>query len=210
MAAVGLLLVATVTDAQRAPTSDELRDAEHDVPHLAAVLDLKPGMTVADVGAGMGAMTIVMARWLGPTGRLFASDVAETALTALRDTKAREHLETVTVVPGAAGATNLPDGCCDAIWLRDVYHHVTEPADFNRSLLASLRPGGRLAIIDFRPESGSQAPKGLPADRTGHGITPSIVEREVRAAGFVHVRTIDAWPPESTRHHFFLVLFRRE
>jgi SAM-dependent methyltransferase len=50
----------------------------------------------------------------------------------------------------------LPDSCCDAMFMRDVYHHVTAPEAFNRSLFASLKPGGRLAILDFRPEPGSK------------------------------------------------------
>jgi ubiquinone/menaquinone biosynthesis C-methylase UbiE len=195
--------------AQRAATTSELSQAEHDVPHLAKVLGLEPGMTAADVGAGHGAMTIVFSKWLGPNGRVFATDVSDSALSALRAAKTREKLENLTVVESAAAATNLPEACCDAIYLRDVYHHLTQPAAFNRSLSAALKPGGRLAIIDFLPEKDSKPPAGLPADRTGHGVTVAIVEREVREAGLTHVQTIDKWPPETKREDYFLVLFRR-
>ncbi len=71
----------------------------------------------------------------------------------------KEGLNNVTVIEGAAAATNLPDACCDAVFLRHVYHHITEIDAFNKSLLASLKPGGRLAIIDFVPDKGSQLPK---------------------------------------------------
>jgi ubiquinone/menaquinone biosynthesis C-methylase UbiE len=195
--------------AQPAPSTAERSQAERDVPHLAEVLGVTPGMTVADVGAGQGAMSIAFAKWLGPNGKVIASEVSSSALGALRAAKAREKLDTLEIVESGDRLTNLPEGCCDAIFLRDVYHHLTRPEPFNRSLLASLRPGGRLAIIDFAPGQGSTPPTGLPADRIGHGITADIVEREMTAAGFTHVRTITDWPPGASRRDLFLVLFRR-
>lgn len=207
--ATGLLLVPGLSAAQPAASMAEPSQAQRDVPQLAEVLGLSPGMTIADVGAGEGAMTVAFAKWLGASGRVFATDVTTSALGSLRAAKTRGKLETVTVIESAANSTNLPDGCCDAIFLRDVYHHLTQPAAFNRSLLAALRPGGRLAIIDFVPRQGSTPPSGLPADRTGHGITADIVERELSEAGLTHVRTITAWPPDAKRQDFFLVLFRR-
>jgi predicted methyltransferase len=194
---------------RNAATATELRDAERDVPPLAEVLELKPGMSVADVGAGLGAMSIVMSRWLNPSGRMYATEIAETSLAALRAMKTREKLENLVVVEGAERATNLPNGCCDGIFLSNVYHHVTHPADFNRSLAASLRPGGRLAIIDFAPRPGSELPQGVPNNRGGHGVPPSVVEQELSAAGLVHVNTIARWPPKVERPEAFLVLFRR-
>jgi SAM-dependent methyltransferase len=74
----------------------------------------------------------------------------------------KEGLTNVTVIEGAEAATNLPDACCDAIFLRNVYHHITAVDAFNRSLVASLKPGGRLAIIDLEDRSGGQIPKGVP------------------------------------------------
>jgi SAM-dependent methyltransferase len=205
-------LVATGTGlgaTQPAASMSDRSQADRDVPHLAEVLGLGPGMIVADVGAGRGAMTIAFARWLGPKGRVFATDVTESALSALRAAKAREKLENLVVLESADRSTNLPEGCCDAIFLRDVYHHLRRPEAFNKSLLASLRPGGRLAIIDFVPEADSKPPSGLPPDRTGHGITSAIVESEIPAAGFTHVRTIAEWPPGAPRKEFFLALFRK-
>jgi ubiquinone/menaquinone biosynthesis C-methylase UbiE len=197
----------TAGNADRSATATELKQAEQEAPRLVDVLELKPGTTVADVGAGHGAMSIVLSRWLGPSGRMYATDITATALAALRAAKTRESLENLTIIEGAERATNLPDSCCDGIFVRNVYHHVTQPAEFTRSLAASLRPGGRLAILDFEPEQGSTLSKGVPTNRGGHGVPRGIVEEELRAAGLVHVRTIAPWLPNVKES--FLVLFRR-
>src|SRR5687768_14867830 len=116
--------------------AQERAQAELDAPKLADVLELKPGMTVADIGAGGGAMTVVLGKWIG-TGHVFATEITE--LETIRDYAKREGLNNVTVVEGAAGSTNLPAGCCDAIFLRHVYHHITEHEAFNKSLHAALK-----------------------------------------------------------------------
>lgn len=174
--------------------AQERAEAEYDAPHLTEVLGVKPGMTVADIGTGFGAMTIVLGKWIG-SGHVYATDITEHALRVTRDYVKQEGLTNVTVLEGGADRTNLPAGCCDALFLRHVYHHVTEIAAFNKSLLASLKPGGRLAIIDFVPRKGSAVPKGVPANREGHGIPVAVLIEEMTAAGFTHVRTIDDWPP---------------
>jgi ubiquinone/menaquinone biosynthesis C-methylase UbiE len=185
IALAALICAVTALSAQpRQASQREMADAEHDVPLLADVLELQPGMTVADVGAGMGAMSIVLAKRLGPSGRVLSTDIGANPLAALREAVTREQLTNMTVIEGAPASTNLPDACCDAIFMRDVYHHITDVGAFNRSLLAALKPGGRLAIIDFEPRQGSRLPEGLTFDRT-----------------------IASWPPGST--NFFLVLFRK-
>ncbi len=205
-----LLLTAAVASAQ-APdakqTAQERADAELDAPKLAAVLGLEPGMTVADVGAGFGAMTVVLAH-RDRTGKFIATDIAERQLAVIRAYVEREGLANVTVVQSGAASANLPDACCDAIFLRNVYHHITDVAAFNRSLFAALKPGGRLAIIDAAPGSGSETPKGVPANREGHGIRSAIVRDELVAAGFVVDRTIDKWPPDD-KVPSYLVLCRK-
>jgi SAM-dependent methyltransferase len=188
-----------------AQIAQERREAERDAPSLVEVLDLKPGMTVADVGSGFGAMTVVLGHRIG-SGRVFATDITERALRQTQEYVKAEGLANVTVIEGAEAATNLPDGCCDAIFLRNVYHHITAVDAFNRSLVASLKPGGRLAIIDLEDRRGGQIPKGVPANRGGHGVPPQIVVDELKAAGLTHVRTTEGWPPGEPT---FLALFRK-
>jgi predicted methyltransferase len=87
-----------------------------------------------------------------------------------------------------------------------VYHHFPDPAAMNRSLLASLKPGGRLAIIDFVPRKGSELPNGAPANRGGHGITAGMLRDEVIAAGFTAGDTIERWDGSNG---VYLVVFRK-
>jgi ubiquinone/menaquinone biosynthesis C-methylase UbiE len=167
-------------------------------------------MTIADIGSGGGAMTVVLGKW-NTSGHVFATDITPHALRWTRDYVKKEGLTNVTVIEGAAAATNLPDECCDAVFLRHVYHHITGIEAFNKSLHVSLKPGGRLAIIDFEPRrpNPAEVPKGVPANRLGHGIPTSVVIDELTAAGFTHVRTIDAWPPGDKNPVGFLTLFRK-
>ena len=113
-------------------------------------------------------------------------------ISALRDYAAKEGLTNVTVIEGAVNAMNLPPGCCDAILVRDAYHHLTQPQGIVRSLAAALKPGGRLAVIDFPPRPNTEVPAGVPANRLGHGVPPEVVQREVSAA-LTHVQTIASW-----------------
>ncbi len=203
---VALCLGAAAAAQQTALTDDQIKSADVEVPQLVQLLELKPGMTVADVGAGFGAWTMEFAKAVGPSGRVYASDIGTPQLAALREA-AKRHTN-VTVVEGAAQTTNLPANCCDAILIRDAYHHLTEPAAIIKSMAAALKQGGRLAVIDFPPRPKSEVPSGVPADRLGHGVPPEVVAREVGAA-LAHVRTIGTWTPESQPASLFLVLFRK-
>ncbi len=187
----------------------EREQAAREGPQLAELLALKPGMIVADVGAGGGAMSVVMAKWLGPGGRVYATDIGAEQLAEIRAAVAQDALSNIVVLEGAESSTNLPSECCDAIFLRDVYHHLTRPHEFNASLLAALKPDGRLAIIDFPPEQGSSTPAGVPSDRGGHGIPASIVLAEETRAGFRHLRTMSRWPPDDDRNRLFSVMFEK-
>jgi SAM-dependent methyltransferase len=141
---------------------------------------------------------------------VFATDIGKRQLDVLRESVQKEGLKNVTVIEGAAAATNLPAACCDAIFMRDAYHHIGAVEAFNKSLLASLKPGGQLAIIDFPPQPRSNLPPGTPANRGGHGVTAGMVVEELKAAGFTHVRTIEGWPPgDKQEGRFFLALFRK-
>ena len=211
-AIVCLLFVAPSLLAAQRPAAllrQEQAQAAREVPKLAEVLALKPGMIVADVGSGGGAMAVVFAKWLGPSGRVYATDVRPEQLAEIRTAVEREALANVVVLEGGARSTNLPDECCDAIFLRDVYHHLTDPQGIDASLLAALKPGGRLAIMDFPPEPGSTIPDGVPANRGGHGIPTAIIVSELTQAGFRHVSTLSRWPPEDDRNRLFLVMFEK-
>ena len=203
-----LVFVCALGAQQTALTEAQLKAAEVEVPQLVELLELKPGMTVADVGAGFGAWTMRFSRSIGPQGRVYATDLGAAQLAALRDVVKRDQLANVTVLEGATANTNLPALCCDAILVRDAYHHFTQPDEMIRSLAASLKPGGRLAVIDFPPRANSEVPSGVRANRGGHGVPPEVVQAEVGAV-LKHVRTIQTWAPDSQPASLYLVLFRK-
>jgi ubiquinone/menaquinone biosynthesis C-methylase UbiE len=148
------------------------------------------------------------AKAVGPSGRVYATDIGPAQLAALRESVKRDGLTNVTVIEGAVATTNLPSACCDAILIRDAYHHLTEPAAIVKSLAAALKPGGRLAVIDFPPRPNSDVPSGVSADRLGHGVPPEVVQREVSAV-LTHLHTITNWAPGSQPASLYLVLFRK-
>jgi SAM-dependent methyltransferase len=188
--------------------AQERRQAELEAPQLAEVLGLKPGMTVADIGTGGGAMAMVLGRLVG-SGHVYATDITQRSLTITREYAKKEGLTNITAIEGGAASTNLPSECCEALFLRNVYHHVMDPAAFNKSLYATARPGARLAIIDAPPGKGSELPAGVPSNRGGHGVPATVVIDELTAAGFVHVRTIQGWPPGDKYPAVFLALFEK-
>lgn len=183
---VGTLLLAGI-----APFAahQEARDAA-DAAKLIEVLEIRAGATVADIGAGGGALVPPMSRQLGPSGRLYATDVNADRLADIRKLVASQSLPNVTVVQGADAQTNLPDACCDAIFMRLVYHHFGDPPAMNASLLRSLKPGGRIAILDFAPKTKASAPPGKRGEGDSHGVMPATVIEELKAAGFVDVREL--------------------
>jgi len=216
IAAVLVLALFASLAAQQQPGPDggateaQLKSAAAEVPQLVTLLELKPGMTIADVGAGFGAWTMAFSKWIGPTGRVYASDIGAQQLAALRQVVARERLTNVTVLEGAERSTNLPPGCCDAVLIRDAYHHLTQPNDITRSFAAALKAGGRLAVVDFPPRPNTEVPAGVPANRGGHGVPSAVVVGEVTAAGLMHVRTMPEWSPGSQPASLFLALFRKQ
>jgi ubiquinone/menaquinone biosynthesis C-methylase UbiE len=186
---LALMLIATLA---LTGCSHKRADAER----LAAILQIRPGMVVADVGAGSGWMTVMMAGLVGPKGHIFATEIDPRELGKIRSAVAAARLDNVTVVRSTASDTGLPADCCDAIILRRVYHHLTDPVDTDRSLHRALRQSGQLAVLDFRPSilTGLWTPKGLPPDREGHGIGPITVMSELEHAGFAYLSMDDPWP----------------
>jgi ubiquinone/menaquinone biosynthesis C-methylase UbiE len=168
--------------------------ASDEIPKLAALMDWKAGTVVADIGAGDGSYAFAAVEQVGVTGKVFATEIDAEKLKALRAEVKKRDLQNVTVVESGEAETNLPASCCDAIFLRRVYHHLTKPADFDASLIRSLKPGGKLAIIDFPPHPEYGKVKGVPKDREDHGIQQKILIDELTEAGFRVERIVDDWP----------------
>src|SRR5437879_6197325 len=142
-------------------------------------------------------------RWA--SGKVFATEIDAKKLAELKEEVARRKLANVMVVESKEADTNLPAGCCDAIFLRRVYHHLTKPAEFDASVVRSLKAGGRLAIIDFAPRAGLEPVEGVPSNRGGHGIPEKMVIEELSAAGLKVEKIVEDWPEDR-----YCVLFRSE
>jgi SAM-dependent methyltransferase len=190
LAVGGALRVSVQRHASAAPSPS----ASREILRLAELMQWKPGMAVADIGAGDGSYAFEAAKIIGPSGRVYATEIDQAKLQALRENVAKHKLANVFIVESAADDTKLPSDCCDAIFLRRVYHHITHPEAFDRNLLRSLKPGAKLAIIDFPPDRGLPPVEGVPANRGGHGIPQKIMVDELTAAGFHVEKTVDDWP----------------
>lgn len=162
-----------------------------DAEWLERVLEIKDGSVIAEIGAGDGQLTVLIARAVRPSGRVLSNELNPERLKTIGAAAAASELTNVTLVQGASAETRFPDQCCDAIYMRDVYHHFDDPPAMNASILRSLKPGGYLGIIDFSPPPtpGSENPPGHRGENNHHGITAATLEREVKAAGFEIVTT---------------------
>ena len=168
--------------------------AADEIKRLAELMEWKPGTIAADIGAGDGRFTFAAVRFVGPSGKVYATEIDAKKLEELKAEVAKRKLQNVLVVESKEADTNLPTACCDAIFLRHVYHHLTKPAEFDANLVRSLKPGGRLAIIDFPARSGLDPVQGVPSNRGGHGVPQKIVIEELTAAGLQVEKVVNDWP----------------
>jgi ubiquinone/menaquinone biosynthesis C-methylase UbiE len=155
----------------------------------AAILEasgITAGMTVADVGAGTGLFSLLMAKRVGPQGQVLAVDIAPRFLAHI-EAAAREHgVKNVRTVRGDARVAPLGASSVDLIFVCDTYHHFEYPRSMNASLWKALRPGGTLVLIDFRRVKGQSAPWILEHVRAGQ----EVFTRELEAAGFQKVEEL--------------------
>ncbi len=172
----------------------EERDIEEAPDEAVNALGLKAGMTVADVGAGSGYMTVRMARRVGPAGRVYAEDIQPQMIDLLTKRIARDRITNVVPVLGLVDDPKLPEGALDLILLVDVYHEFSEPQKMLRGLRASLKPGGRLVLLEYRKED----PK-VPI-REDHKMSVAEARLEIEAEGFTLSR-VDARLP---RQHILI------
>ncbi len=142
-------------------------------------LAIADGSVVADIGAGAGWFTIHLARRVGPNGIVYAQDVQRQMLEAIRRRVAREGLQNVETRLGSDSVPNLPTGSLDAVLVVDVYPEVEDRVSLLKNLASSLKPNGRLGIVNYKPGRGGPGP----APDEGVRVDSESVERDARAAG---------------------------
>jgi ubiquinone/menaquinone biosynthesis C-methylase UbiE len=164
---------------------------------IVAALGLTPGMSVADIGAGTGLFTRLIAEKVGPKGKVYAVDIAQPFLAHIaRDAKARGHDHVVTIL-STQDSTNLLESSVNLAFLSDVYHHLERPEKMLASIRRALRSGGALIVIDFDRVEGRSSQFVLKHVRA----SKAVIIKEIERAGFTGIPTPDA---PRFKENFFL------
>jgi len=153
--------------------SDEgARDAAHEADTVMALLGVRPGMTVADIGAGSGYYVARMARRVGATGLVYGQDIMPRYLRYLRERVDRDELTNVRLALGEPHDPRLPRNALDLVTMIHMYHEIEQPFGLLTNLVPSLRPGARIAILDMNRRTDQ------------HGTPPALLRCEMEAVGY--------------------------
>ena len=165
-------------------STEEARDRHGEAVRVMDRLGLRPGLRVADVGAGDGYYTVRLARRLGPGATIYAQDVEPRYLDRLAARLARERIAGVTLVHGTPNDPRLPSGSVDVAILAHMYHEIENPYEFLYGLRAALAPDARVAVIDVDK----------PTD--AHGTPPALLRCEMAALGYRQVDYVSLAPAD--------------
>src|SRR5262249_53722294 len=162
---------------------------EEERPDLVlAALDLKPGMKVADIGAGSGYYSSRMAERVGPGGKVYAVDVQPEMLDILRLQMKAQKVTNVTPILGTETDPKLPAGELDLAIMVDVYHEFEYPYEMLAAIVKALRPGGRVVFVEFRGGDPDVPIKAV------HTMTEAQVRREASVQPLEWVKTVGGLP----------------
>ncbi|MDY6947063.1 MAG: class I SAM-dependent methyltransferase [Pseudomonadota bacterium] len=160
-------------------------------------LQIAPGQTIADLGAGSGYYSFRIAPLVGAQGRVLAIDVEPRMLKIISERARRAAVANITTVLSTPSDPNLEPGSVDLLFMVDVYHELEFPFEMLTKVREALRPGGRVALIEYKAEDPAVMIKPL------HKMTERQIIRELTAAGFRHQKTIRTLPLQH------LVLFEK-
>lgn len=166
----------------------EEREREEQPEKALAALNLKPGMFVGDVGAGTGFYSIRMAKLVSPNGVVFANDIQMPMLDRLRKNAATHNINNIETVLGTESNPNLPADTLDLVVMVDVYHELSRPQRMLDHIRDSLKPDGRLVLLEFRKEDPT-----VPI-RPEHRMSVEEVKAEVTPEGYQFEKVVDTLP----------------
>jgi len=166
----------------------EEREREEQPDKAIAQFNLKPGMMIGDVGAGTGFYSIRMAKRITPGGVVYANDIQPGMLDRLRERAAAANVTNVITVLGSEADPKLPAGKLDLVVMVDVYHELSRPQRMLEEIRESLKPGGRLVLLEFRKEDPS-----VPI-RPEHKMSVEEAKAEVTPEGFRFEKVVDELP----------------
>lgn len=150
-------------------------------------LGLKAGTDIADVGAGTGFFSLMMADRVSPGGTVYAVDIAANFIEHIRELSKKEGVTNIEPLQCTARSVELPEASVDLVYVCDTYHHFEFPVDTLASIHRALRSGGELIIVDFERIKGVSEEWVLNHVRCGKGT----VSDEIRDAGFDLVEEVD-------------------
>jgi ubiquinone/menaquinone biosynthesis C-methylase UbiE len=156
----------------------DTREAEEQPEQMLDALKIKPGETVADIGAGAGYTSLRLSKRVGPTGRVLATDVQPQMLTMLKENAKAVGARNIEAIRSTQTDTKLPEGSVDLALMVDVYHEASDPEALLQGLKKALKPGGRLVLVEFRGEDPEVPIK------PEHKMTLVQVRKEVEPQGF--------------------------
>jgi len=158
----------------------ESREIFHQRDKIVAAVGLKPGMAMADIGAGTGLFTLPFSQAVGDKGKVYAVDIAKNFLTHIQARAAKANAANVETIQCADRSVELPEASIDLAFICDVYHHFEFPQASLATLYKALKPGGELVLIDFKRIPGESSDFVMGHVRAGQ----EVFEAEVTAAGF--------------------------
>jgi ubiquinone/menaquinone biosynthesis C-methylase UbiE len=165
----------------------EEREMEENTSLLLKNLAVKPGMVVADIGAGSGYHSALLSKMVG-TGKVFAVDVEPEMIAYLNARIKQEKLSRIVPILSTEQKVSLPENTIDMMLLVDVYHEFSFPYEMALSMRAALKPGGKLVLVEFRAEDPTVPIK------TIHKMSEAQAIKEFKAAGFTFDKNIDNLP----------------
>ncbi len=167
-------------DAQNKGFTSENRETFANRSEVAAAVGLKPGMAIADVGAGTGIYEPVFSKAVGPAGKVYAVDISKPLLAFIEKAMKEAGIANVTTVVGGDKTINLPPNSVDVVFTSDVYHHFEYPEAILADIRRALKDGGQFIVVDYDHVPGVTAPSMLRHVRTDK----KTVIAEVAKAGF--------------------------